>query len=61
MIIENGKITQATEDELFKYWLKQWSDLYSYSDYKRRMIRLGVDIIGNKRHIHKCRTDGHTE
>ena len=62
MRIENGKIVQATESELFNYWLKQYSDLYSYTDYKSRMVRLGVVITDdNKRDLYKCRTDGHTE
>ena len=48
MTVENGKIIKITEDELFKFWLKNWSELYSYTEYRRRMIAKGVEVIDNK-------------
>lgn len=48
MTIEDGKIIKATDDELFKHWLENWSDFYSYTEYKYRMIKKGVEIVDNK-------------
>jgi hypothetical protein len=45
MIIKNGKITETTEEELYSYWLKQWSDLMPFDEYMRRMENLGVNVI----------------
>lgn len=47
MKITNGKIVEATNAELYEYWLKRWSDIYSYPDYKRRCIELGTKVIEN--------------
>lgn len=41
MTIEKGKIVQVTDKELFNYWLKNWSELYDYTTYKRMMINKG--------------------
>lgn len=48
MKIEDGKITQATEEELYVYWLRNWSDFLSYTDYKKGCLENGVQIIGGK-------------
>lgn len=46
MIIENGKIVIATEDELFGNYLKAgWDDIMSFPDYKRKCIALGTKVI----------------
>lgn len=45
MVIKNNKITEATEEELYSYWLKQWSDLMPFDEYMRRMENIGVNII----------------
>ena len=46
MKIKNGKIIEATEDELFKRWLKlELDDLYAFDDYLKRMKANGVNII----------------
>lgn len=45
MEIKKGKIVKATDSELYKYWLRQYSDIMSYTDYKNKMINLGVTII----------------
>lgn len=45
MEIKKGKIVKATDGELYKYWLRQYSDIMSYTDYKNKMINLGVTII----------------
>ena len=47
MTIKNNKIVEATEDELFSYWLKQYSTIMDFTTYKRKMISLGVKIIEN--------------
>ena len=45
MKIKNGKIVESTENELYSYWLDQWSDLMSFNDYKDKMINTGVTIL----------------
>ena len=44
MEVRNGKIVKATNQELFEYWLKQWSDLLPYDEYKRRVKYLGTVV-----------------
>ena len=43
MEIKNGKIVSATNVELYEYWLKQWSDIYSYTEYKNKVKELGTE------------------
>ena len=43
--IENDKIVEATEDELYDYWLTRWSELYSFSSYLKMMKDKGVQVI----------------
>lgn len=46
MKVKDGKIVQATEDELFAYYLKRgFDDLMSFDDYKKRCIELGTEVI----------------
>lgn len=46
MEIKNGKIAKATENELFTYYLNRgFDDLMSFTDYKRRCIELGTEVI----------------
>lgn len=45
MKVEDGKIVEATEDELYKHWLDNWDSLYSFDEYLRRMEDKGVKII----------------
>lgn len=46
MKIKNGKIVEATEDELFGVWLKKgFDDIMSFTDYKSRCVELGTRII----------------
>lgn len=44
MIVTDGKIVKTTDDELYSFWLSNWSDLYSYDEYKRRVIANGVEV-----------------
>ena len=48
MIVKNGKIIEATEEELYDFWLKNWSELMGFDEYMRRMKAKGVKIIENK-------------
>lgn len=48
MKVSNGKIVEATENELYEFWLKHWSDFMGFDDYRRRMIIKGVKIIEDK-------------
>ena len=45
MIVENNKIIEATEDEMYTYWLKRWSDVISFTDYIRKVEKNGTKII----------------
>lgn len=46
MKIENGKIVEATESELYDYYLtREWFELYSFPDYKRLCKELGATIV----------------
>lgn len=46
MEIESGKIVEATENELFNYYLKRDLDeIYSFPDYLNKMKTCGVNII----------------
>lgn len=46
MIIgSDNKILEATNDELFRYYLRSgWDDIYSFPEYKRLMKDHGVKI-----------------
>lgn len=46
MKIHQGKIIEATRDELFSYYLsRELDDVYSFPDYLERMKDAGVNII----------------
>lgn len=46
MKIENNKIIECTDNELYHYWLTRgWDDIYTYPTYKRKCIELGTKII----------------
>ena len=46
MKVKNGKITEATEDELFEVYLKRgFDDIMSFYDYKAQCMRLGTKIV----------------
>lgn len=46
MKIENEKIIQATEDELYSYWLSRgWDDVYAFPEYMQRMKDAGCEVI----------------
>lgn len=47
MKVINGKIVEATEKELFDYYLTRgWDDLMPFSEYLERMRVKNVKIIG---------------
>ena len=37
MKIVNNTIIEATEEELYQYWLDNWSELFSYPEWYRRI------------------------
>lgn len=46
MKIENNKIIEATEDELFSLYLKREMDyIMDFNEYKRQMKKVGCVII----------------
>ena len=54
MKIENGKIIEATEDELFDYYLRREYDLiYAFPMYMMACKKNGTKIIKEKKHKEK--------
>ena len=50
MKVENGKIVEATESELFDYYLTRgWNDIMSFPDYLEKMKNAGVKIAYDKK------------
>ena len=46
MKVENGKITEATEDELFERWLEtEYYDFYDFETYLCKMQKAGVRVV----------------
>ena len=45
MEIKYGKIIKITDEELYEFWLKNWSDFYSYNDYKTKCMELGTKVV----------------
>jgi hypothetical protein len=49
--VVNGEIVEATDNELFSYWLSRgWCDVYSFPDFKARMELLGTNITPDEVH-----------
>lgn len=45
MKVENGKIVEATEDELFSLYLDRgMDDVMDFHEYKRRMQNAGCEV-----------------
>ena len=49
MKVKYGKIIEATNEELYSFWLKRWSDIYSYTDYKNIVKELGTKVVEDDR------------
>ena len=46
MKVKDGKIVEATENELFDVYLNAgWDDIYSFPDYLEKMRNSGVVVI----------------
>lgn len=45
MKIENNKIVECTESELYIFWLKNWSQMFDFYSYKDQVEKLGTKII----------------
>lgn len=46
MKIENGKIAEATTNELFDYYLTRgFDDIMSFTDYVRACMRAGTKVV----------------
>ena len=46
MKIKNGKIVEATELELYDYYLtREWFEVYSFPHYKRLCKEFGMKIV----------------
>lgn len=49
MVVTDGKITEATETELFGEYLKrEWWEIWSFCEYLNQMERAGTTITGRK-------------
>lgn len=45
MRVENEIIVEATESELYKYWLKQdWCEIYSFPEYVELCKEHGTNV-----------------
>lgn len=45
MKIENNKIIEATEGELYKFWLdREYDDIMDFVSFLRKMKELGVKV-----------------
>jgi hypothetical protein len=42
--IINGKIISCTEEELYDYWLKRYSEIISFDEYLRRVQQNGTIV-----------------
>ena len=46
MEIKNGKISKATEEELFEFYLSRgWDEIMSFTDYVRRCEMNGTIVL----------------
>ena len=46
MTIQDGKIVEATDSELFEYYLtRDWDLVMSYQDYKRECKERGLKVV----------------
>ena len=45
MKVENGKIIEATDSELFEYWLQHFDEIMPYEAYKFACTANGVRIV----------------
>lgn len=45
MIVKNNIIVECTEDEIYEYWLKIWSDFIDFDTYLRKCESMGTKII----------------
>lgn len=45
MKIENGKIIEATEKELYDYWLERFEEIMSFTDYLYCVQANGTKVI----------------
>lgn len=46
MKVENGKITECTEVELFEYYLTRgWDDIMPFTEYKEKCEKNGTKVI----------------
>lgn len=52
MKIENGKIKECTENELFSFWLMHYSDIMSFNDYMRACKDHGTIITEVENDLH---------
>lgn len=51
MKIENGKIVEATIDELYEHWIKDdWAEMMSFLEYKWRYKDAGGVILDDDDH-----------
>jgi hypothetical protein len=44
-VIEDGRIAEASDPDLYLYWLRNFSDFMPYSDYKKKCMELGTKIV----------------
>ena len=45
MVVEDGKIVKATNDELFEYWMQRYDDVFTYEQFKLGCMANGTLIV----------------
>jgi len=49
MIVKDGKIIEATDSELFEYWLQRYDEIMTYEAFKFACTANGVRIVEEAR------------
>ena len=44
-VIVNGRIAEASDPDLYLYWLRNFSELMDYPTYKSRCVEAGTKIV----------------
>lgn len=44
MVVNNGKIVEASEEELYSFWLHHYSDIFDFDFFVKRCEELGTTV-----------------
>ena len=48
-VIVGGKIVKADDLDLYTYWLRNWSEFMSYTDFKNKCIENGTEVTESRK------------